>query len=288
MLFTLRVDADYTPWKRDPTGFTCSKGSIADLDKIPDNATKIVIYNMPVGRITPFLRFSRSLEELLCRNCSITEIEDNASNEMTKLKSLDLNNNNLTRVKAKWFENPVSLEVITFINNKIYDIDEDAFSKLTKLRLLTVLSNYETTVKAKWFKNTTSLRILDLAGNKIDHIEKCTFCKKNLRRLYLEYNSLKNVKGEWYGNSGFPKFFYLHNNKINEFDASAIEKLKNVSGLDISGNYLECSSIQNIVSGSQSSSEIAITRNMRCNDQKELQKFAEKKRIKILEYIKDF
>lgn len=287
LFFAYQVNAECKPWQDDATGFTCFGGSIADLEGIPKNVTKIIIFGMPVVNVTKalFERVSDNLEKLVCQLCSITDIDDNTFGEMKNLKNLLLNNNNLTKVKATLFENIVALQTIMLAENEIYDIDKDAFSKLTKLTVLGLQSNYLTTIKTKWFQDIVSLPILNIEDNEIDDIEECAFCEKNLTYVLLGNNSLTKLKAEWFGDSGFPKYFSLtmSDNELDNFDATLIDKLRNIAVLDVSGNNLDWSSIQNILLGLQNASTIAIIKNSRCNDGETLQEFAEKKGIKIVE-----
>lgn len=185
LLFSSHVNAKCKPWKKSALddaadGYVCFGGSIAEIDRIPANITKIAIHGMTIGRITKALfgRFSGNLERLDCMKSSITDIEDNAFSEMTKLKSLFLNFNNLTKVKAAWFKNTVSMEDIVLNKNEIDEIDEDGFSKLTALTEISLEGNNLRTLKAKCIPNTVYLEMVNLTYNKTDDIEKC---EKNIR-----------------------------------------------------------------------------------------------------------
>lgn len=109
LLFASQVDAECitetNPRFPDFTVALCDGGAVEDLDRIPANIMAIGIKAISIGHITkPLLpRFAESLKGFACQRCQLTDIEENAFSGMKKLVLLNLDKNNLTSVKARWF-----------------------------------------------------------------------------------------------------------------------------------------------------------------------------------------
>lgn len=241
LLLAHRVDADCI-FNKMKERYECAGGFERDLDKIPNNATSILIDHMRVYRIneTMFERFADTLRELHCRCCWLTDIHDNAFSKLTKLEHLRLPGNNLTRVRAAWFKHTIAIRILSFTNNEIGQIDDKAFSELTGLENLRLAMNNLTRVNHVWFKNTISLKILLLHSNKIAEIDNTAFSKlAMLEDLRLGNNSLTRVNAEWLNSTVSLRTLVLRFNNIYEIDDNTFSKLAySYSQVDLVGNNL--------------------------------------------------
>lgn len=254
MLLAPQIDADCKPEIPEEiesnSFYACIGGSIEDLDKAPANAEKIHISEMLVGRIPEFMfkRFNQSLEELECRSCQITDIDDRTFSKLTQLQKLNLFGNGVMKVRAAWFTNLTNLRHLLLDSNKIEVVEDYAFSNLTNLFALSMMENNLKKITAKWFGDTVvPVQFLLFDLNEIDDIGANTFSRlSNLYALDLSDNNLGNVKVDWFGNTIPMKKLHMRNNKIVDFDSELIRRAINLTFLDISGNKLKCSEIKSI------------------------------------------
>lgn len=115
--------------------FNCNGGTADDIESIPEKAEKIKIQGMRMPRITSdtFARFGEHLFVLMCSNCEIREIDDNAFRKLVNLQQLTLNSNELTTVKAAWFQD---LDYLTYLDlnyNQINSVEDGVFKRLPNL-----------------------------------------------------------------------------------------------------------------------------------------------------------
>lgn len=283
LLLALQIDADCQ--QEIKTYYSCYGGSIEDLDKVPDNVQWMVIEKMTVGRITEalFRRFGSTLQKLECRDCQITDIDDDAFSELGNLEFLTLRGNYLPKLKVAWFKDAVNLTDLYLSINGIEKIEDYAFSRLTNLFSLQLVGNNLTEVKANWFGDAAvPLQHFSLSYNKINRIENNAFGSlPKLDNFDIEYNNLSEVKSQWFGNTVPVKKLYLRKNKIQNFDSELIDKAVNLTFLDVSENRLECHDINRIATRLRSPAKIIIKRNLYSSCISELEKLAEKNDIKL-------
>lgn len=174
--------------------YDCEDGTVEDFENIPDYAVNISIINMPLRRINTslFARFAHNLQGLSCSRCRIDEIEDNAFGGLTRLKTLQLNDNSLRRVSASWFgPYGIGLEELELRQNKIDHIDEQAFSNLTELRHLKLDDNDLGGLVTKWFGEKIPLQSLSARMGKIKYIDsKLISMAHKLEHLDVSENAL--------------------------------------------------------------------------------------------------
>lgn len=108
---------------------TCEGGSIKDLEIIPDYVQSIIISDMPVHHInaSTFSKFSGSVVQIICNQCQLTDIADDAFQKLVNLKQLSLSGNNLTEVRAAQFKGLNNLIALNLNFNAITSIDGEVF-----------------------------------------------------------------------------------------------------------------------------------------------------------------
>lgn len=120
--------------------------------------------NLEVIKALTFIN-SKTLVELdLSNNRPIEEIENFAFYGLSKLETLNLNDNAIDKVDHYTFHNLTSLKFLTVANNKIYKLGPSLFHTNKKLQNISFNGNQIREIDFKIFKNLINFTI-DLRGN---------------------------------------------------------------------------------------------------------------------------
>lgn len=117
--------------KEDTNYYSCREGSVADLEKVPDDVTLLEIESMPMESLTPKImsRFS-NLKYLSIIKSSISFIENNTFSNNTQLKQIILKEiHSFTKLQTNAFLGLDSLNVLNIIDAGINCIEQDFFNK---------------------------------------------------------------------------------------------------------------------------------------------------------------
>lgn len=140
-------------------------------------------------------------------------------NQLSKLTKIELNNNNITKIKLKTFDGLSSVKELNISNNQLISIKKGTFDGLSSLEELDISNNQLiiTSILPKIFNNLHMLKILNLSHNKLTIIEDGVFIKlHNLKELDLSWNKLTTIKvGAFDGLSSLEKIYF---NGIEELD----------------------------------------------------------------------
>lgn len=108
---------------------------------------------------------------------------------------IQLEYQNLTKIKSAAFIGAYNLVEINLDHNQILYIGEDAFYELKNLTTLSLTKNNLTVIRANTFVGVVNLRRLHLNQNKIEHIEDGAFRLPNLENILLQNNRLTKLSG---------------------------------------------------------------------------------------------
>lgn len=111
------------------------------------------------------------------------------------VQKIQLEFQNLTKIKSSAFSGAFSLVEIDLDHNQILYIGEDALIDLQNLTILSLTKNNLTVIRSNTFVGAINLRRLHLNQNKIQLIEDGALNLPNLETILLQNNRLKKLSG---------------------------------------------------------------------------------------------
>lgn len=151
---------------------------------------------------------------------------------LTKLKSLDLADNNLLEIPEGSFDKLVNLEELVLDHTGINTLDKNMMSKLVSLRDLLIEKNGFTNLD--FLEDNTSIKNILFRDNKIKDISGVRN-NKNLEMFWGGGNEVSDIsvlKGQKELN-----YFSMKNNKIS--DISALKDANKLTNVYLSGNQIK-------------------------------------------------
>lgn len=156
---------------------------------------------------------------------------------LSKLKLLFVNANNLTSLDDELPENSLNLRMILAQQNSLENLPE-SFKTLPNLDSLYFYSN-ELKSLGGVLKHATVLKRLIAYNNKIEYLAEDEFLEaENIDDLQLGYNSLKSLNGSLLPIKHL-RVANFTNNHLSEFSLQEISGLRFLSILDLSYNRIE-------------------------------------------------
>uniref|UniRef100_A0A3Q4GFQ7 Toll-like receptor 13-like n=1 Tax=Neolamprologus brichardi TaxID=32507 RepID=A0A3Q4GFQ7_NEOBR len=185
--------------------------------QIPSLRT-VDVRNSEIHNITEhMLQSCSNLTELNLSFNNINSMADNALQSMTQLRSLILQNNELSEL-------PVAVQRLTTL--EVYDLSINDISELY----------------CPYFWNLTSLTILDLSHNQISYVSECVFQNvNNLKILNLENNKIMSFIDTFKDKLQTLEFLNLRNIDIMNFIQGDFHSLSSLQYLYI--DLDECDSV---------------------------------------------
>lgn len=181
-------------------------------------------------------------ESVVCSNASFTTVPPNLD---SGTQVLDLSDNNITTLKTEEFLKAglVNLQKIFLVRCKLKTLEKRTFKNLINLVELDLSFNLLTSIPSHVFESIPELRELKLSGNPIHSIFKQTFqAVPQLVRLEMTGCKLNYIEGQSFQSlEDSLEWLKLDNNKLTEVDATAFTSLKNLHGLELTGNPWNCS-----------------------------------------------
>ncbi|XP_021957073.1 carboxypeptidase N subunit 2 [Folsomia candida] len=180
----------------------------------------------------------RNLEELdLSGNFfqSVTPLQP-----LKKLKSLKLQDNQLTVINETTFHGLSSLEIMSLRQNRIEILPPEIFKDLRNLENLDLSGNQITHINSSTFTGLSSAMLeLNMAKNSLSILENETFSKlNNLARLSLHGNNLEVLEpGAFTGLTNLT-WLQLGNNILTSVDPALFLPTQNLKRLELNNNDL--------------------------------------------------
>lgn len=148
--------------------------------------------------VVPIDRYDGILEQL---NVAYENENDTWMDELPRdfyenaenIQRIQLEFQNLTKIKSSAFSGAIHLQEIDLDHNQILYIGEDAFFELGNLTVLSLTKNNLTIIRANTFTGALNIRKLHLNQNKIEQIEDGALNLPNLENILLQNNRLKKL-----------------------------------------------------------------------------------------------
>ena len=105
----------------------------------------------------------------------LTQLPENIFGRLTKLQTLDLDNNLLTQLHENIFHNLTQLQWLHLDNNQLTQLPENIFSGLTQLQVLTLNNNKLAQLPENIFRGLIQLGRLDLYNNQLTKLPENIF-----------------------------------------------------------------------------------------------------------------
>ena len=134
-----------------------------------------------------------------CDNRRLQEVPCDLPKEIT---SLDLNENNITRITNSSFDGLQMLKILSLTTNNLQFIAQEAFSSLPLLQYVGLDENRLQKLPSDLFSKTRNLQMINLSGNKFTSIPVHALTPlKGLRKLLMDRNNIIALNF-----TGFPSF----------------------------------------------------------------------------------
>ena len=156
-----------------------------------------------------------------------------------RLKTLNLNGNNLSKLHAYVFENLTGLYTLAISHNSLHTLPMDAFNALLELKTLDLSNNRIKMLPSTVFKSQRYLLTLDLSNNELFVLSGELFLMLNkLISLNLCCNNLTISAPQTFESLTQLKILDISKNSIEEFPPQLFEFTSNLLSLEISQNKL--------------------------------------------------
>lgn len=123
----------------------------------------------------------------------ISVIEDNAFEGLSKLFSLDLQNNELKIIHRKTFSGLDELHVLNLYSNQIETIEDFSFEHLTKLEHLTLHRNNLKILSDNAFAGLGNLQDITLQNNGLTRVNNALYGLVSIEKIDLTSNNITDV-----------------------------------------------------------------------------------------------
>lgn len=188
-------------------------------------------------------RNSRNLWLLYLNENSISEIDEDAFDDLPHLFTLELSSNNLTHISNKLFSRVTNLCFLILSHNRIASIASNTFDYLSHLYRLDLSFNLIETLDVFTFASLTDLRFLDMAHNKLSTIKLQTFSTlNNSIELNLSSNALETF--DFMLVPPNCQKLYMDNNHLIEFKLWNYPDFPIKQEWSIHGNHFYCNKLE--------------------------------------------
>lgn len=204
----------------------------------------LYINNSTIGALKDNIFNNLKVQNIQLSGCKITTVEPNAfSGQEENLKSLNLQDNQLTEVPQKSLQSLKILQLLDLSHNQISEVLDGAFETLAKLSTLKLSDNNVTLSKNALKGLEGSLKNLNLRGTKQKDIPEAVKNLRTLAFLDLSQNSLRELPGK----TGLKFFTGLDSLTALNLERNLIQKLgrhafrgveKTLSSLSLLNNLL--------------------------------------------------
>ncbi len=191
-----------------------------------------------------------ALYQLILTDNKINQIEFNSFYQLSQLKILRIDYNNLTSLNSIIFNGGITslisnrisntnflTESLFLNNNFLSEIESYTFKKLNMVRFIDLSFNRLQLVDLNTFTGLSNLKIFKLNNNLISSITDNSFSTlSQLIEIDLSYNRLSTInKGTFNGLNSIEKIS-LKSNQIISFDIDSLSKLSNLKIIDVDRN----------------------------------------------------
>ncbi|CAL4164486.1 unnamed protein product, partial [Meganyctiphanes norvegica] len=209
--------------------------------------TKLYIRNNSVSVLAPglFSGLDLLLElELSSNLLTNTWVNSETFTDLLRLASLDLSNNQLSRLDAATFRDLTNLQVLKLPHNMIESISNNTFNGLFRLHTLILSHNKILEIGDKTLMGLIGLHVLKIDNNEIFNVDSQSLVNSTgLQELDMSYNYLKSIPN-LIKNLKSLKTLDLSGNEIDQLHNNSFSSLHHLTVLRLASN-----NVQNITIG---------------------------------------
>ncbi|KAI8514014.1 hypothetical protein Bbelb_083380 [Branchiostoma belcheri] len=154
------------------------------------------------------------------------------------LRTLNLYNNQLTRLRPDMFVGMDNLGSLDLRNNSVHSIEAGTFNLPGLNRTLNLNNNQLTSLRPDMFVGLDNLEGLYLSHNNIHSIEAGTFNLTGLRTLNLYNNQLTSLRPDMFVGLDSLGELDLHNNSIHSIEAGTFSNSRRLNRLELQNNNI--------------------------------------------------
>lgn len=203
--------------------------------------SELLLQNNSISVLPPGL--FNGLQQLKLLDLSHNEITSHwigpdTFGDLTRLITLDLSFNRLSRIDASTFRSEYSLQILQLHHNEIESIADNAFASLYNLHTLVLSHNRLSRIDALSFTGLSVLSLLALDSNKIDSVHNDAFKNiTSLMELNVSNNRLEAVPSA-INSLQFLRSLDLSHNRIANIDNASYRGLEQLYGLSLEANQI--------------------------------------------------
>lgn len=214
--------------------------TIQQFSNSTDTTTSAFIMDEKLGvKFLPsnLFRVFPELKVIVVLYSSVTSVEENNFNGLSKLKKLLLESNKIEHVAVKAFVDLVSLEYLKLNYNKIQFFEENTFVSLKALKELYFSGNNIASLHPKLFAPLVKVEFIGFSKNKISGLDENIFdTLTNLKKIDMASNKLEIIPKDLFKNNFKLDQIKMQENKIKLIDASMFNHLTDLEFVDFDGN----------------------------------------------------
>jgi Leucine-rich repeat (LRR) protein len=185
--------------------------------------------------------FHSALRRLWVRGRTRLELEEDLflRRNITALTSLDLSQNNITKIWQRAFYSLVDLQYLLMEGNQITTLDSEMFYYNTILTLLDLDNNNITDIHPLVFQRNIILRFVSMSRNKITSLHRDLF-KNNveLEAVSLGDNRIAEIHPSTFRNNRGLHNVNLSGNKIVSMDPETVNQNRELQHLQLQNNNI--------------------------------------------------
>ncbi|XP_038642661.1 uncharacterized protein LOC119958299 [Scyliorhinus canicula] len=189
-------------------GTNCSHQSLVSIPHSLSQDTEILLLNdnnLTSVSLTSFKSLSK-LKDLDLSNNQIQHFDPDYS---LPLEKLEISSNSLTSIPN--FSNLTTLRILTLDHNKIPDLPEGAFDDLLALEELSLRGNTIRVIPEHIFDRLEEITVVILSGNRIEKFPGNPLHNaENLDKFDISSNNLRTIPADFV--NLFPPYIYLYDN----------------------------------------------------------------------------
>ncbi|CAG0919297.1 unnamed protein product [Notodromas monacha] len=219
-----------------------SGNQLQELDpKFPQQFSSLECLNASRNgiRTLPTLRPLSRLHTLdLCNN-SLTRLEDAVFSGTTSLQYLDLSENILREINPGTFRPLGALRQLNLRKNELPSLPKDFIAGLWTLSAVDLSENGIENVQERAFNALPNVKEVDLSRNRIVRVDPGAFeGLSSLKSLRVEGNAIERLEGDVFRDTHDVKLVNLSHNFFDKFPTDALRSLKSVKVVDLSHNRI--------------------------------------------------
>ncbi|CAH1382715.1 unnamed protein product [Tenebrio molitor] len=187
-----------------------------------------------------FLRgVPQDVDKINFAHCNIDELKEHTFYNLSRIKHLHLDNNDLKTFPSDLFAEGNDLNTLSVMHNHISRIPAGAFKELVKLKELDLRGNKIAEIKREVLEPLKNLTALHLQNNQIRYIVDTTFPPSRLRVLSLMENKIESLDQGAFAMMPSLRHLYLSNNRLVHLKNGTFFNLTRLLMLTLDDNFIK-------------------------------------------------